>query len=136
VSDRRPRGAGALAVLALALVDLVLFADVLAPGTTRVPTAWDVEIDGRLFQFAAAELRHGRLPLWNPHLFSGMPGLGNPNGMTLYPLSLMTILLPLPLVVSYGTMLHTFLAGAATFAWTSPDLAPGSPRPPTRAELP
>lgn len=119
MSDRRPRASGALAVLVLALVDLVLFADVLAPGTTKVPTAWDVEIHGRLFQFAAAELRQGRLPLWNPYLFSGMPALGNPNGMTLYPMSLLAVVLPLPMVITWGTVFHTFLAGVGTYLWAS-----------------
>jgi len=107
-----------LGIVLLGLVDVLLFADVLRPGITEVPTAWDVEIHGRLLQFAAAELRRGHLPLWNPHVFSGMPGLGNPNAMMLYPPSLLGVALPLPLAITLGVVMHTFLAGVSMFLWT------------------
>src|SRR5580700_12295893 len=38
-------------------------------------------------RFAAAELKSGRLPLWNPYLLCGQPFLGNPQMGVFYPLS-------------------------------------------------
>lgn len=114
-----PGARGLLFVVALlGVVDLALFADVLSPWGTTLPSAGDVEIHGRLLEFAAAHLRHGQLPLWNPHVFSGTPALGNPNAMMLYPLSLLDLALPLPLAISLATVLHTLLAGTFTYLWT------------------
>ena len=59
-----PGARGLLFVVALlGVVDLALFADVLSPWGTTLPSAGDVEIHGRLLEFAAAHLRHGQLPL-------------------------------------------------------------------------
>jgi hypothetical protein len=69
----------AYGVMALAALDLVLFADVLTSSSGKVPAGWDVELHARLVDFAADNIRRGHLPLWNPHLFSGMPALGDPN---------------------------------------------------------
>jgi hypothetical protein len=100
----------------LAVANVAVFADVLLPGT-KVPTAGDVEVHGRLFEFAARNLARGQLPLWNPHVFSGTPGLGDPNAMMLYPFMVVNILLPLPFAITLSAVLHTFLAGFFAFVW-------------------
>lgn len=38
-----------------------------------------------LRRFVARELAAGRLPLWNPYLWGGQPGLADPQAATLYP---------------------------------------------------
>jgi hypothetical protein len=112
-------GASRLAVLFLALADLAVFADVLSPWGESVPAGGDVEVHGRLYEFAARHLARGELPLWNPHLFSGTPALGNPNAMMLYPPTLLSVVLPLPAAITLSTVLHTFLAGIFTYLWTA-----------------
>ena len=67
--------------------------------------------------FAAEQLRHGHLPLWNPHVFSGMPYLGWAQTEVLYPTNWLDLLLPLPLSINLGIALHVFLAGFFTRLW-------------------
>jgi len=43
--------------------------------------------------FAARELAAGRLPLWNPHIYGGQPGLADPQMAVLYPPNLIPALL-------------------------------------------
>jgi hypothetical protein len=113
-----PPRTAALAVMALAALDVALFADVLLAPGGKVPVGGDIEIHGPLFAFAAAQVRSGHLPLWNPHLFSGMPALGDPNAMMLYPANLMNLVLPMPTAVTLWTVFHLMVAGAVTYVWT------------------
>ncbi len=43
--------------------------------------------------FAARQLATGHLPLWNPHIYGGQPGLADPQMAVLYPPNLLTALL-------------------------------------------
>lgn len=52
--------------------------------------------------FSADAVRHGHFPLWNPHLFGGMPQLANYQAAMLYPPNLIAWLLNHP--YSYGTL--------------------------------
>jgi hypothetical protein len=67
--------------------------------------------------FAADQLRHGHLPLWNPHVFCGMPYLGWAQTAVLYPTNWLDLVLPLPLSINLGIALHVFLAGLFTCLW-------------------
>jgi len=49
-----------------------------------------------LHAFAATQLQHGHLALWNPHLFSGMPQLANLQAGMLYPPNLIAWLVVSP----------------------------------------
>jgi len=40
--------------------------------------------------FAANEIAAGRLPLWNPHMYAGQPGLADSQMAALYPINLVT----------------------------------------------
>ncbi|MDI3339700.1 MAG: YfhO family protein [Sphaerobacter sp.] len=55
-----------------------------------------------LHAFAADQVRHGVLPLWNPHLHGGMPHLANFQAATLYPPNLLAYLVARPF--SYGAL--------------------------------
>ena len=55
-----------------------------------------------LHAFSANELQSGHFPLWNPHLFGGMPQLANYQAAMLYPPNLIAWLLHRPF--SYGTI--------------------------------
>ncbi len=67
--------------------------------------------------FAANQLRHGHMPLWNPHVFCGMPFLGWAQAGVLYPPNWLDVLLPLPLSINLGIALHVFLAGFLMYLW-------------------
>ncbi len=67
-------------------------------------------------QFFAAEcIKSGILPLWNPHLASGVPFLANLQSSVFYPLSIIYYLLPFELGFKYFIVLHYFMAGLWMF---------------------
>ncbi|MDP2728244.1 MAG: hypothetical protein Q8P59_11960, partial [Dehalococcoidia bacterium] len=74
---------------------------------------------------AASALREGRLPLWNPYLFTGVPFLANPQTALLYPLNLPGYALSAPQAVKYSIVFHVFLAGAFMYAFARFSLAVG-----------
>jgi hypothetical protein len=70
--------------------------------------------------YKARELLSGRLPLWNPHTHGGHPFLADVQNSTLYPPSLLSILLSAPwgysvFVLELEAASHFFLAGAFTY---------------------
>jgi len=67
--------------------------------------------------FIVRELHQGRLPLWNPYVFSGYPFIGNPQPAMFYPLELPALAMPLELFFPFYFALHAFLAAAMMYAW-------------------
>jgi hypothetical protein len=65
--------------------------------------------------FARRELRSGRLPLWNPHQFSGAPFWSNGQSAPLFPLHLLFAALPLQLGFVLLPWLRLLIAGCG--AW-------------------
>jgi hypothetical protein len=69
----------------------------------------------------------GELPLWNPLSNCGAPFLAQWGTMTLYPLSLIYLVLPLPWSLGFFCLLHLFLAGLGMFClarrWTDDSFA-------------
>jgi hypothetical protein len=61
--------------------------------------------------FAAEAIRSGILPLWNPHLASGVPFLANLQSSLFYPLSVIYYLLPFHIGFKFFIILHYYLAG-------------------------
>jgi membrane protein YfhO len=72
----------------------------------------------------------GEMPLWNPLNSFGLPFVAQWNTMTLYPLSLIYLLLPLPWSLNVFCLLHLFLGGMGMFylmsRWTGCRLAAAS----------
>ena len=70
---------------------------------------------------------NGHLPTWNSLSSCGLPYLAQWNTLTLYPLSLIYLLLPLPWSLSFFCLAHLFLAGLGmyflAFCWTKDRLA-------------
>ncbi len=65
---------------------------------------------------ARAALRAGRLPLWNPDLFMGVPFLANSQVGLFYPFNwLVWLLWPAPYAVTASVVLHLFIAGAGAY---------------------
>jgi hypothetical protein len=69
----------------------------------------------------------GEVPLWNPFNGLGLPFLAQWNTLTLYPGSLIYLLLPLPWSLNVYCLAHLFLAGLGMYflalAWTNHRLA-------------
>ena len=66
--------------------------------------------------YRMAELRAGRIPLWNPHLFFGVPFLANIQAAVLYPLHWPLIWLPAERALVWSAILHVWLAAALMYA--------------------
>ena len=65
---------------------------------------------------AAAALRNGRIPLWNPNLFMGAPFLANSQVGFFYPLNWpVWLLLPTPYAVSASILLHLLISGVGAY---------------------
>ncbi|MBI2939168.1 MAG: hypothetical protein HYY04_01915 [Chloroflexi bacterium] len=101
------------------LAALALLASVLV-------ACWPLLVDGRVlvsldafayfypnYQYAAAQLRSGVLPLWNPYLFAGAPFLANPQTGVFYPPNLLFLALPAPHAYAWSVALHMVIAGVA-----------------------
>jgi len=65
--------------------------------------------------FAGATLRHGELPLWDPHQIGGLPFLATLQGGVLYPPNLLYGVLPTSTAMGALSLLHIILAGAFMF---------------------
>ena len=64
---------------------------------------------------AAAALRAGRLPLWNPEIYYGVPFLANLQSAVFYPLHMLFLLVRPTVALNWSVALHLFLA--AFFAY-------------------
>ncbi|MEZ4511233.1 MAG: hypothetical protein R3C62_05115 [Chloroflexota bacterium] len=65
---------------------------------------------------AAAALRAGRVPLWNPDIFMGVPFLANSQVGFFYPLNWpLWLLLPTPYAVTVSIVLHLAIGGAGAY---------------------
>jgi hypothetical protein len=68
------------------------------------------------YVYASTELAHGRLPLWNPYEFSGVPFLGMGQAAVLYPPRVLLFGLLPPLAALHAFMVGHYLAlGAAAY---------------------
>jgi hypothetical protein len=65
--------------------------------------------------FTAEELRHFRLPLWNPYNASGEPWLANPQTGVFYPPAWIFLLLPFATAYVTFLFLHIVLLGCGAF---------------------
>lgn len=75
--------------------------------------------------YAAEVVRQGRLPLWNPYLFLGVPFLANAQTALFYPLNFLLYWLPVPKMISYSIVLHVFLAGLFAYLYARLSLGLG-----------
>lgn len=67
-------------------------------------------------EFAAATLKTtGSFPLWNPYLFGGMPYVDAMHGDIFYPTFLLRLVLPTDVAMTWGFIIHVFLAGLFTY---------------------
>lgn len=99
-----------LAASSLALFVLLLYYPLLF--TNRVLASGDLLLYFYPYRdYAAATLRSGQIPLWNPYIFLGVPFLANPQAAVLYPLHWPLIWLPVTQQIYWSAAIHTWLLG-------------------------
>lgn len=69
-------------------------------------------------QYAAAALRQGDLPLWNPYLFQGVPFLANQQTAVLYPPNLVYLLFSAETGLALSIALHLVWGGLGVYVFT------------------
>jgi hypothetical protein len=111
-----PPFGGGWAALVYALATLTLAWPALA-GRFLVNEHSDQYIAGYAFrEFAASWIRAGNgVPLWNPYLFGGLPYVAGMHGDIFYPTALLRLVLPTDVAMTWGLIVHVFLAGIFTF---------------------
>jgi hypothetical protein len=114
--------------LLLGLFIAAAFPGVLFGGTTFIIR------DYGMFSYPVAYFQRqcfwrAELPLWNPFNNCGLPFLAQWNTLTLYPLSLIYLLLPLTWALSFFCLAHLFWGGLGMYflaqRWTNHRLAAG-----------
>lgn len=99
-----------LAALVLGCFVALLYARLLF--TNRVLASGDILLYFYPYRdYAAAALRSGEIPLWNPYIFLGVPFLANPQAAVLYPLHWPLSWLPVTSQIYWSAAIHTWLIG-------------------------
>jgi hypothetical protein len=111
-----PRFATAWAACVYAVATLTLGWPALL-GQFLVTIRSDQYMAGYAFrEFAASWIRAGHgVPLWNAYLFGGMPYVAAMHGDIFYPTALLRLVLPTDVAMTWGLIIHVFLAGLFTF---------------------
>lgn len=115
-----------LAALALLALDLAAYGGLLDPG--RMLADYDAFVFFYpLRAYAAAAVQEGRLPLWNPSSFLGVPFIANPQTAFFYPPTALFFWLAVPWAYGLSLVGHMFLAGLFSYGFLRISLALGSP---------
>jgi hypothetical protein len=113
--DWTPRHAWIWAALTCLVCTLLLAWPALGGGFLVNPHS-DQYIAGFPYrQFAAESLKAGQgFPQWNPYLQGGLPYVAAMHGDIYYPTFLLRLLLPTDVAMTWGFIVHIFLAGVFT----------------------
>ncbi len=113
------RGLFWFGVLALPLLTFLMFADVLFSSENVLSDGTqDVVLQGLPWrEFGFRHLREGNLPLWNPHIFLGMPFVGAMQSAMFYPPNWVSLLMPAGLATNWLFALHILLGGWFLQLW-------------------
>ena len=108
--DRLPRWAP---FVVMGVLTLLAFRQYLVSGAGEMLLGQDTVAAGIMFRkFFVEHIRAlGRMPLWNPYLFGGVPTIEAGSGDILYPASVLHFLLPLTSALAWKLILHVYLAG-------------------------
>jgi membrane protein YfhO len=108
--DQMPRW---LPFVVMGTLTLLLFRNYLLSGPGSMLLGQDTIAAGVMFRsfFVEHFKALGRLPLWNPYLFGGVPTIEGGSGDILYPAAVLHLLLPMPSALAWKLILHVYLAG-------------------------
>ena len=105
-----------LAIIVLAALTLLFYWRMVC--TNQILTSYDTFTYFYPYRaYAATALAQGRLPLWLPDLFLGVPFLANIQTAVFYPLNLLFLAFSTPQALAASVVGHVFLAGAFTYAF-------------------
>ena len=115
--DRLPRWAP---FVVMGVLTLLVFRQYLLSGPGEMLLGQDTIAAGIMFRkfFVEHVQALGRLPLWNPYLFGGVPTVEAGSGDILYPASILHFLLPLTSALAWKLILHVYLAGVFMYLAT------------------
>ena len=116
VGSAGPKRGGLWASLLYAVCTMALGYPALA-GQFLASSNSDQYVAGYAFrEFGASVLKatHG-FPQWNPYIFGGMPYIAAMHGDIFYPTFLLRMFLPTDVAMTWGFMLHLFVAGVFTY---------------------
>ena len=101
---------GVYGVIVIVMFSGFIFTDKMFFGTDMVPM-------GYMMRKVVADYwrEHGRLPLWDPYILSGLPVVDAMHGDLFYPASLFYLLMPLHRALGYKIVLHVWIAGLTMF---------------------
>jgi hypothetical protein len=118
VTAAEPPHAALLATLTYAVCTLLLAWPALGGGFLVNPHS-DQYIGGwPVRDFAGQALKAGQgLPQWNPYLFGGLPYIAAMHGDIFYPTALLRLILPTDIGLTWGFVIHLFLAGCFTYGF-------------------
>jgi hypothetical protein len=108
--DRLPRW---VPLVVMGVLTLLVFRQYVLSGPGEMLLGQDTIAAGIMFRkFFVEHIRAlGRLPLWNPYLFGGVPTIEAGSGDILYPASILHFVLPLTSALAWKLILHVYLAG-------------------------
>jgi hypothetical protein len=119
----KTRIAGMLPIAAVFLSFLVVASFVLLPAALSPGALAGGDWTDLLYPFYRFThetfAREGRLPFWNPYIFSGMPHLASLNVLAFYPTELLSLFTSLdaPAFYALDLILHLAVAGTGMFWW-------------------
>src|SRR5215211_7940155 len=113
-----PRLAAVWATLTYAVCTMLLAWPALGGGFLVNPRS-DQYIGGwPVRDFAGQALKAGQgIPEWNPYLFGGLPYIAAMHGDIFYPTALLRLILPTDAGLTWGFILHIFLAGCFAYGF-------------------
>ncbi|HKG32893.1 MAG TPA: hypothetical protein VKB22_04110 [Gemmatimonadales bacterium] len=108
--DQMPRW---LPFVVMAALTLLLFRNYLVSGPGAMLLGQDTIAAGIMFRsfFVEHVKALGRMPLWNPYLFGGVPTIEAGSGDFLYPTSILHFVLSMPKALAWKLIVHVYLAG-------------------------
>ena len=99
---------------------LAMFAQVLFSTGDRVLSQQGLDVSTLMIyvrEFGFRELRAGRIALWDPHVFSGIPFMGGFTPALFYPPNWIYLILPPAMAMNWEIAIHVFLLGFFTALW-------------------
>ncbi len=108
--DRLPKW---VPFVVMGVLTLLVFRNYLVAGSGSMLLGQDTIAAGIMFRsFFVEHVRAlGRMPLWNPYLFGGVPTIEAGSGDFLYPTSVLHFLLSMPSALAWKLIVHVYLAG-------------------------
>ena len=118
VEQPEPRFAATWATLTYAVCTMLLAWPALGGGFLVNPRSDQYTGGWPVRDFAGQALKAGQgIPEWNPYLFGGLPYIAAMHGDIFYPTALLRLLLPTDVGLTWGFILHIFLAGCFTYGF-------------------